>query len=77
MYVRSIKNLTLQKLAQQSYHLNKCIAYVPPFTNTAVDFAKSLYVKNSEHVNKIYVCLFTCVTTQAIHLELTTSLGAP
>ena len=53
------------------------VANVPPFTNTAVDFAGPLYVKNSEHINKTYVCLFTCATTRAIHLELTTSLGAP
>ena len=53
------------------------VANVPPFTSTAVDVAGHLYVKNSNHINKPYLCLFTCVTTWAIHLELTTSLGAP
>ena len=33
-------------------------------------------MKNSDQVTKTYVHLFTCTTTHAIHLELTTSLGA-
>ena len=53
------------------------VANVPPFTNTGVDFAGPLYVKNSDNGTKTYVCLFTCATTRAIHLELTTSPGAP
>ena len=52
------------------------VANVPPFSNTGIDFAGPLYVKNSDQVTKTYVCLFTCATTRAIHLELTTSLGA-
>ena len=43
------------------------VANVPPFTNT--DFAGPLYMKNSDKGTKTYVCLFTCATTRAIHLE--------
>jgi len=50
------------------------VADTPPFVNTDVDFAGPLYVENS---TKVYVCLFTCTTTRAIHLELTNSFGAP
>ena len=53
------------------------VANVSPFTSTAVDVGGHLYVKNSDRINKTYVCLFTCVTTWVIHLVLTTSLGAP
>ena len=50
----------------------------PPFTHTGVDFAGPLMhtginaAKTSE--NKCYVCLFTCASTRAVHLELVESL---
>ena len=55
------------------------VANVLPFANTGVDFAGPLHVKTSDsnQITKSYVCLFTCATTRAIHLELTTSLGPP
>ena len=46
-----------------------------PFTFTCVDFTGALYVKNgSEEVN-VYVCLFTCATSRAVHLEVVTDLS--
>ena len=43
-----------------------------------IDFAGPLYVRastSSENVDeKCYVCLFTCATTRAVHLELTRNL---
>ena len=53
------------------------VANVPPFTKTGVDFAGPLCVKNSDQTTKAHTCLFPCATTRAMHLELTTSLGAP
>ena len=53
----------------------------PPFTHIGLDFAGPLYVetKNSEgetrESQKVYVCLFTCASTRAVHLELTRSLS--
>ena len=49
----------------------------PPFATTGVDFAGPLYaylVKTSQDLEKVYVCLFTCGVTRAIHLELTVDL---
>ena len=54
----------------------------PPFTNVGLDFAGPLFVQNSpedqEHFSensiKVYVLLFTCASTRAVHLELTPSL---
>ena len=42
-----------------------------PFTVTGVDFTGALYVreKNGQEA-KAYICLFTCATTRAVHLEL-------
>ena len=46
-----------------------------PFTVTGVDFAGPLYVKNCENTKiKVYICLFTCASTRAVHLEIVTNL---
>ncbi|KRY47859.1 hypothetical protein T03_14133 [Trichinella britovi] len=47
----------------------------PPFSHTGVDFAGPLFVLpegqgRNPRVNKAYVCIFTCMTTRAVHLEL-------
>ena len=48
----------------------------PPFANTGVDFAGPLFLSNGmKKTSKIYVCLFTCMATRAIHLELVDSLS--
>ena len=49
-----------------------------PFASTGVDFAGPLFVKTvfgkELQVTKVYICLFTCGSTRAIHIELTPSL---
>ena len=53
----------------------------PPFTHIGLDFAGPLYVetKNSKkecnESQKVYVCLFMCASTRAVHLELTRGLS--
>ncbi|XP_068697019.1 uncharacterized protein [Montipora foliosa] len=53
----------------------------PPFSHIGLDFAGPLYVevKNSEYEIKesqrVYVCLFTCASTRAVHVELTRTLS--
>lgn len=49
----------------------------PPFTNTAVDFAGPLYIRNKgvSDSNKVWLCLFTCCVTRAVHLELVLDLS--
>ena len=47
-----------------------------PFTNTGVDFAGPLLITDNEQTMKSYVCLFTCASTRAVHLELQKSLSA-
>lgn len=51
----------------------------PPFTHTGIDFAGYFEVKTSTRRNanyiKSYVCLFICLTTKAIHLELVHNLS--
>ena len=45
------------------------------FQSTAVDFTAHLYVKVRDTTRKVYVCLFTCCSTRAVHLEITQDLS--
>jgi len=45
-----------------------------PFAVTGVDFTGALYVKESNKERKVYICLFTCVCTRGIHLEIVSDL---
>ena len=51
-----------------------------PFASTGVDFAGPLYVKSvfgkEVQISKVYICLFTCGSTRAVHIELTPNLTA-
>lgn len=53
----------------------------PPFTHIGLDFAGPLFIteanssKKAEISNKVYICLFTCASTRAVHLELTRGLS--
>ena len=44
----------------------------PPFTYMAIELAGPMYVgrENGEEGSKVWICLFTCCVTRAIHLEL-------
>ena len=47
----------------------------PPFSVTGVDFSGALHVKEKtgkEH--KVYICLFTCASTRAVHIEIVPDL---
>ena len=47
-----------------------------PFTTVGIDFAGPLYAKNSSGTNqKVYVALFTCGISRAVHLELVSDLS--
>jgi transposase InsO family protein len=49
----------------------------PPFTVTGVDFTGAIYVKTQRGQEKVYICLFTCASTRALHLEVVTDLSVP
>lgn len=45
-----------------------------PFTVTGVDFTGAIHVKLNGRDKKVYVCLFTCANTRAVHLEIVKDL---
>ena len=47
---------------------------VHPFTFTSVYFTGALYVQQGKEEVKVYLCLFTCATTRAVHLEIVQDL---
>ena len=54
---------------------------VHAFSCVGVDFAGPLFVKSKvkddPEMAKVYIALFTCATSRAVHLELVPSLDAP
>ena len=51
----------------------------PPFAYSGVDFAGPLYIKQgdlSDGSSKVWIALFTCCVTRAVHLELVPDLTA-
>ena len=53
------------------------VSEAPPFSHTGIDFAGPLYVRSADGTEcKVYVCLFTCASTRAVHLELTRELSS-
>ena len=53
------------------------VQYVRPFECTGVDFTGAIKVRTrSGETQKFYICLFTCVATRAVHLQLINSLSA-
>ena len=46
-----------------------------PFSITDVDFTGALCVRDSTGEKKVYICLFTCACTRAVHLELVYDLS--
>ena len=47
-----------------------------PFSRTGLDYMGPIYVKTNEGTRKSWECLFTCLVTRAIHLELMRNMSA-
>ena len=49
---------------------------IRPFSNVGIDFAGPLTVKDNSGIHiKVYICLFICLTTRAINLEVVEDLS--
>ena len=50
----------------------------PPFSRVGVDFAGPMFVKGrGNQLKKVYVCLFSCCVTPALHLDKVEDLSTP
>lgn len=47
-----------------------------PFQFVGLDYLGPIYVKGESEMKKVWVCLFTCLTVRAVHLEWVTDLTA-
>ena len=57
--------------------LEECVNVQPPFSSVGIDFAGLLYVHDKDgQESKAYICLWTCASTCALHLEVTGELSA-
>ena len=45
------------------------ISKAAPFTYTGLDYIEPFYVKENKE-KKVWICIFTCVTVRAVHLEM-------
>ena len=52
------------------HHQTAAFSQSVPFTYTEVDYFGPLYIKTETENQKVWVCLFTCLVTRAVHLEL-------
>ena len=52
------------------------VTHTSPFTVTGVDYTGALYVRAPGGECKVYLCLFTCTISRAIHLEVVPDLTA-
>jgi len=66
----------LFKLLSVSPWPRKKAAKCAPFTYTGLDYFGPLYIQGDSSKGKVWVCLFTCVTVRAIHLELIKDMTA-
>lgn len=61
--------------------LHNRLAKIKPFSKVGVDFAGPLDVKaamlRKVKVTKAYICVFICMVTTAIHIELVSDLSTP
>lgn len=46
-----------------------------PFVRTGLDYLGPLYVRSSNNSKKVWICLFTCLVTRALHLELVSDMS--
>lgn len=51
------------------------VSTADPFTYTGLDYLGPLYIRGDE-VKKVWICLFTCMVTRAVHLELVEDMTA-
>uniref|UniRef100_A0A914V113 Integrase catalytic domain-containing protein n=1 Tax=Plectus sambesii TaxID=2011161 RepID=A0A914V113_9BILA len=81
---KTVKNcLICRKYSAGPYSLPKMpplpkerVMQARPFQNTGLDYLGPLWIKIQDEKKKVWICLFTCMVTRAIHLETIMDLTA-
>ena len=60
----------LRLLGLPLYNTVDRVSEDPPFSHTGLDFADPLYINSNGQPEKVYIFLYTCAATHAVHLEL-------
>ena len=47
----------------------------PPFYSVGIDFCGRFQIKQARHLVKRYACVFTSLTTRAVHVEVAHSFA--
>ena len=70
------KKVLAKPMSQQMAPLPEArlMAYEPPFSYTGMDLFGPLHVKHGRGITKRWCCLFTCLTTCCVHLEVVSSM---
>ena len=53
----------------------KRVSQSSPFSHSGVDYFGPLFVKSRYENKKVWVCLYTCLVTRAVHLELMSDMS--
>ena len=53
----------------------KRVTQSSPFSHSGVDYFGPLFMKSKNESRKVWVCLYTCLVTRAIHLELMSDMS--
>lgn len=68
------RSIQLAPAMMASLQSSRLQAFTPPFHNTGVEYFGPMYVKEKRSTVKRYGCLFTCLVTRAVHLEIAHSM---
>lgn len=76
MYGLSTKKVRLGEQLMADLPIDRVTPQQAPFTCVGVDYFGPLQVKRGRSQVKRYGCLFTCLTTRAVHIEIAHHLDA-
>ena len=47
-----------------------CVTEATPFSRTGLDYLGPMFIRTGKDQRQVWICLFTCLMTRALHLEL-------
>lgn len=73
-YVCKQKKIKTSKVKMAPLHYQRTNPNVYPFTYVGIDYFGPILVKHGRKLEKHWICLFSCLSTRAIHMEIVPSL---